>query len=288
MGTLAAPAARYLIERRGRQEIGRDTAIGVSYVLRSLDASYGDRPLKMFGARAIEQWSMANPHWKPSTRASNLSIVRTFCRWLQRRKLIKGDPFVEIVIPRRPRPNPQPICRDDIARLLRAAPDSRGRLIVWLQFGLGLRCVGCANLKVEDIDISTRTFCVVEKNGHERRLPLTNEVYVELDRYLFEYPATSGPLLRSVRNRWQGISAAYIGVMVANWMKEAGVKRRPFDGVSAHALRRTALTELAEATGDAFIVAELAGWASINTAAHYVRRASVERVRTALEQREHM
>lgn len=285
MGTLAAPAARYLIERRGRQEIARHTAIDVSYVLRSLDMSFGDRPLKSFGTRAIERWSEAHPHWKPSTRASNLSVVRAFCRWLQRRKLIKGDPFADIVPPRRPRPNPQPLTRDDVARLLRHAPDARGRLIVWLQFGLGLRCIGCANLRIEDIDFSTRTLCLIEKGGVQRRLPLTPEVHAELDRYLFQFPATSGPLLRSIRNGYAPISAAHIGGMVARWMVAAGVKRGAYDGVSAHALRRTALTELAEATGDAFIVQELAGWASPHTAAHYVRRATTERVRNALEMR---
>lgn len=286
MGTLSAPAARYLVERRSRQEIRKDTAIGVSYVLRSLDASFGDRPLGSFGARAIERWSEQNPHWKPSTRASNLSVVRSFCRWLQRRKLIKGDPFAEIVIPRRPRPNPQPISRDDIARLLTVAPDSRARLIIWLQFGLGLRCVGCANLRIEDIDLQARTLSVVEKGGHERRLPVTNDVYRALDMYLWDAPATSGPLLRSARNGYAPIQAASIGKMVAEWMVTAGVKRRAYDGVSAHALRRTAMTELAEVSGDAFLLAEFAGWSSIQTATHYVRRASVERVRNALGQRE--
>lgn len=285
MGTLSAPAGRYLIERRARQEITRDTAIGVAYVLRSLDVSYGDRALRLFGSAAVERWLAQNPHWKPSTRASHMSTVRAFCHWMQRRKLIKGDPFAELVPPRRPRPNPQPLSRDDIGALLKAAPDARGRLIVWLQFGLGLRCLGCANLRIEDIDLATRTLCVVEKYGNERRLPMTNDVLRAVDMYLFEAPGTSGPLLRSARNGYAPISAAHIGGMVADWMVTAGVKRRPHDGVSAHALRRTALTEVAEATGDAFVVQELAGWASPATAAHYVRRATTERMRNALERR---
>ena len=54
------------------------------------------------------------------------------------------------------------------------------------------------------------------------------------------------------------------------------------DGRSAHALRHTALTELAESSGDAFLEQELAGWASPATATHYVRRASTERLREAM------
>ena len=285
MGTLTGPAAKYLLERRGRQEITRDTAIGVSYVLRSLDKSFGDRALRMFGPAAIERWLDAHPAWKASTRAANLTTVRMFCRWMRRRKLITVDPFLDIVVPRRPRPNPQALSRDDIGRLLAAAPDTRGRLIVWLQFGLGLRCIGCANLRVEDVDLADRTLTVVEKYGNERRLPMTNDVLRAMDLYLFDHPATSGPLLRSVRDGYSPISAAYVGKLVAGWMLAAGVKRRAYDGRSAHALRRTAPTEVAEATGDAFTVQELAGWASPATAAYYVRRASTERVRAALERR---
>ena len=284
-GTLAAHATRYLLERRGRQEITRSTGMRISYVLRSLDGSYGTRPMSMFGARAIERWSAQHPQWKHSTRNTYLSAVREFCRWMLRRKLIKSDPFAELVMPRRPRPNPRPLPRADIAALLAVVPDARARLIVHLQWGLGLRCCGCANLRIEDIDLVARSVHVTEKGGHSRRLPLTNDVLRAMDLYLFDHPATSGPLLRSYSTPWAGVGAAHIGNMVRRWMTDAGIKRRPWDGVSAHALRRTALTETAEACGDAFIVQELAGWASPHTAAHYVRRASTERVRNALEKR---
>src|SRR5687767_9422169 len=111
------------------------------------------------------------------------------------------------------------------------------------------------------LDLAARTLTVVEKGGHERRLPITNDVLRALDFYLFELPATSGPLLRSARNGYEPIQAASIGKLVADWMRAAGVKRRPYDGVSAHALRRTALTEVAQATGDPFVLQQLAGWA---------------------------
>lgn len=285
MGTLAAPASRYLIERTSRQEITRLSAGKIACTLQSLDDSYGDRPLHMFGSRAIERWSEQHPEWKASTRMTYMSAARVFCRWMVRRKLIGRNPFEEITMPKRPRPAPKPLTRDEIQQLLAVAPDARARLIVWLMFGLGLRCIGVSSLRIESIDHVARTLHVVEKGGHERRLPLTVEVAAELDRYLFFHPATSGPLIRSYTRPWVGMTSQHIGNLVAKWLREAGVKRRPFDGMSAHALRRTALTEVAVATGDAFVVAELAGWASISTAAHYVRRANVERVRTALEAR---
>lgn len=285
MGTLTAPAALYLVERRNRREITRGSAMRTGYTLMSLDKSFGERQLSQFGQRAVERWLEQNPGWKTSTRVTYMAQVRMFCRWLLRRKYIACDPFADLKAPRRPRPAPQTLTRDDIAQLLAHVPDSRGRLIVHLQWGLGLRCCGCSNLNVEDIDLARRTIHVTEKGGHSRRLPLTNEIHRSLDLYLWDHPTSSGPLLRSYTEPWKGLSAQYVSVIVGRWMSQAGVKRRPNDGRSAHALRRTALTEVAEATGDAFIVQELAGWASPAYAAHYVRQASVERVRAALEAR---
>jgi integrase len=65
-------------------------------------------------------------------------------------------------------------------------------------------------------------------------------------------------------------------------MRDAGVKHYSYDGRSAHSLRHTALTDLAESSGDAFLVQELAGWSS----PHCARRASTERLREALAKRD--
>lgn len=255
------------------------------YTLYSLDRSFGARPLTQFGARAVERWSEAHPEWKPGTRHTYLSIVRSFVEWLAKRRLIPRGVFDEIHMPRKPKPSPRPIARDDVTRLLNVAPDSRARLIVTLQWCLGLRCIGCANLCVEDVDHIALTVTVREKYGQERRLPLLPDVRTALDRYLAEHPATSGPLLRSRLHPWRGLTPAYVGELVARWMVTAGVKAKPGDGRGAHALRHSCLTEVAAATPDPWVLAELAGWASISTASYYVRRASTERVRAALEAR---
>lgn len=287
MGTLAAPAARYLVERRSRGEISRTHARAIAYTLQSLDKSFGERQLSTFGARAVERWSEQNPQLKPSTRATYLSHIRQFCQWMLRRKLIRTDPFTEVKLPRRPRPAPRPLPRSDIQRLLSCCPDARARLIVLLMFSVGLRCIGISRLKVEDIDLAKRVLHVTEKGGHERRLPLTNDLIGEIDRFMFETrPGTSGPLFRNYRQPWRPLGAPYISALVARWMRAAGVKSHGWDGRGAHALRHSALTETAEAGADVWTLQELAGWSSPSTAAFYVRRATTERVREALERRD--
>lgn len=286
VGSLAAHAATYLIERRRRGEITRGSALRASYTLRSLDASFGNRPLDHFGTRAIERWLESHPEWKPGTRHTYLARVKSFAAWLRRRKLIARDVFDELAMPKKPKPSPRPMARGEISALLLGTPDTRARLVVTLQWSLGLRCMGVANLRLEDVDHIANVITVREKYGNERVLPITVEVRRAIDAYLAEHPSSSGPLIRSQKRPWAGISAGYVSSLVARWMRDTGVKARAFDGKGAHALRHTALTDLARISGDPFLVQRLAGWANVGTAAVYVGAIDTDLLRTALEKRE--
>ena len=283
--TLRTHAATYIAERTNRGELSRGSAMRVGYTLASFTASFGARPLTQFGLRAVERWSGQHPEWRPSTRAVYLSTVRVFAAWMVRRKLVPGDALAELRLPRRPPPAPRPMPRTDTSELLENVPDARARLIVQLCYGAGLRCCGVDGLRVEDIDFVGRTMHVTEKGGHQRRLPLMPDIEHAIADYLTEHPSTSGPLIRSYTRPWAPLSAQHVGSLVGRWMRSCGVKHAAGDGRGAHALRHTALTETADACGDPWVLQELAGWASISTAAFYVRRASTERVRAALEAR---
>lgn len=285
MGTLTPYVGQYIKERRARGEVNRATSMRIGYCLSSLDKTFGRRPFDKLTRVAIERWSEANPQWKPSTRAVYYSYTHEFARWLLRRKVISHDPFAGVRTPRRPRPTPRPIPHDAATGLLAALPDNRARLIVTLLYSLGLRCCGVSNLRVDDVDWIAQTVHVNEKGGNERVLPLMPDVAAVVGAYLAEHPASSGPLVRSYTQPWKGIGPQRIGALVSKWMSEAGVKARAFDGRNAHALRHSALTAVAQATGDVFVVMELAGWASPAHAATYVKRASTSKVRAALEAR---
>lgn len=282
MGTLSKYAKAYIVERVKRGELQKGTSQRVGYALASLDKSFGNRPLEQFGPRAIERW-LEQRNWRASTRVTYIGYGRQFCRWLVKRKHIAVDPFLDLKAPRRPRPAPRPIPRGDTRLLWDVLPDARARLIYQLLYGMGMRCCGVASLRIEDIDFIGKTLFITEKGGHSRRLPLMPDVELAIADYMARIPAgSSGPLIRSTTQPWLPMTPSYIGKLVAGWMRAAGVKRSAMDGRNAHALRHSALTEVAEATGDAFIVQELAGWSSAAMAASYVRAASTDRLRGAL------
>jgi integrase/recombinase XerD len=278
-------ADRYLSGRVKRGEITALTRRNYRIALDSFAKSVGDKPLERLTGHDVLRWIEANPTWKPGTRRHHFGIVRDFCRWLQFEGIIGRDWFHGLDKPHGSRPAPSPIPIPDIDLLVAGLPDARARLIVALMYELGLRCASVAGLRVEDVDWINAEIRVVGKGGRHYSVPLTPTVSAAVVDYLAEYPASSGPLVRSYVRSWSPIKATTIGAMVAAWMTDAGVKRAAGDRRSAHTLRATALTETARATGDPYIVQALAGHQDIATAAWYVPRVGTRAVAEGLERR---
>lgn len=65
------------------------------------------------------------------------------------------------------------------------------------------------------------------------------------------------------------------------------MKGARFDGVSAHALRHTAASDVLERSGSIVVVQELLGHADLNTTRVYLRGASLEEMRHAMNGRDY-
>jgi integrase len=65
-------------------------------------------------------------------------------------------------------------------------------------------------------------------------------------------------------------------------MKEVGVKGRPYDGRSAHGLRRTAATDVMDQVHDITVVQAMLGHARPETTALYVKPPSFDRLRASI------
>lgn len=287
VSTLRPLIDRYLTTRRRRGELNAVSVRNLTSRLATLDRSFGARPIGQFGPAAVRTWLEDIGHLSPATRRAYLSTVRTFGRWLIEEGIVRHDPtrgVTKIVEPRRV---PRAINGAQVAALLAVCHDSRSHAIVALMVGCGLRCIEVARLGESDYDERAGTISVRGKGDHERVLPVPTMVARALSVYRAEHGRMSGPLIRSKHHPGSGLSRATVSLLVSRLFAEAGLKRRAWDGRSAHALRHTALSDVLDQCNDLRVVQAMAGHQNLATTSIYLRRASLGQMREAMEGRDY-
>jgi integrase len=265
----------YVTDREARKEIKATSTPQLRWRLaRLVVACDPDMTVAGLNRAAILEWQRTISAHKPATRRSELSTVRTFCRWCIGEGLLGSDPTVGVARIAEERREDRALTPGQVARLLLVLPDWRARVIVSLMLRCGLRCCEVANLAVRDYNPEAATILVKGKAGHERRLPVPGLTGELLDVWLANRPA-AGPLV--------GLTAARISVLVSGWMAAAGLKSDAYDGVSAHALRHTFASDLLDRCGNVRVVQAALGHQSLATTQRYVRTASMDQLRQAMD-----
>jgi integrase len=282
--TLHGEIVAYVTARRSRGEIKASTASDLRWTLAGLDRSFGNRPLDQFGPAAIDRWLASIGDLSDATRREYLSRVRGFAQWLLATGKIRTDPTSHVPTIRQARRAPRTLSGEQVAALLRVLPDRRARAIVLLMVGCGCRCAEVAGLRVEDYD--RRTITVRGKADHERTLPVPAEVAKAIDAYLDETGVVAGPLIRSQLHPSRGVAPATLSSYVRRWMRDARIKARALDGRSAHALRRTAASDVMDRCRDVRAVQAMLGHERLETTARaYLRPVTIEALREAMSGR---
>jgi site-specific recombinase XerD len=273
----------YVQARVERGEISRRSRSDLTSRLDTLVRSFGDLTIDQLDASAIDRWQRSIGHHAPATRRAYLSTVKGFCRWLVAQGHLSADPAAYSARVREPRRVPRALSKRSVAAVLSAAPDARARAIVWLMVGLGLRCCEVAQLEFGDWDREIGTLHVRGKAGHERVLPVPLTADAAIASYLDQVGWRAGPIIRGPRGGQ--VTANALSTQVSALMATAGVKSRPRDGISAHALRHTAASDVMDRCHDVRTVQAMLGHASIATTEIYLRRANLGQLRQAMEGR---
>jgi integrase/recombinase XerD len=292
--TLQETVDAYVWDRYARGEVTARTQRAFADRLQTLLSSFGpERPMIELDRRTIADWQRSIGSWAPASRRSTFSTVRVFCQWATLEKYLPADPTIGFARIREPRRVPRALSAESIGRLLaECGDDLRDRAMVQLQVGLGLRCIEVANLEVADYDPAALSLLVRGKGGHERLLPIPSTVAKALDAYLDQYGRMHGPLIRTRSGRRRGGVEGHLGSHVVServgeLMARAGLKRSPYDGVSAHALRHSCASDVLDRCGNVRVVQGILGHQSLATTEIYLRRASLDQMRAALEGRDY-
>jgi integrase/recombinase XerC len=165
---------------------------------------------------------------------------------------------------------PRALGEDEARRLLRAARrtgSTRGRALLALLSGTGLRLAEAAALDVDDVPTTERTGAEHVRAGkgeRPRTVPLPADARSLLRCWLTER-AQHPAVLRGEPALWLGRRAAR---QLQRIVAELGADAWPVD-VSAHTLRHTAATRWLRAGVDVVVVADLLGHASLDTPRTY-------------------
>ena len=202
-----------------------------------------------------------------------LSSLRSFYRFLLKRKVVSVDPMVKVVGPKKKKPLPSFVREKDMDRLLdeplydEGFEGCRDRAILEMFYATGMRRSELIGLDVADVDLSAKLIKVTGKRNKQRLIPFGDELAEGLLEYI------------KVRNETllQGTEAFFVLKNGERMYPEAVYRlvRRYLSGVvtlkkrSPHVLRHTFATAMLNGKAELRAVKELLGHESLATTEVY-------------------
>lgn len=281
----------YVYSRIAGGEIVGVTAKADRLILAGFARTMGNRQLRNLHRGDIAHWRTTLTNLAPATQRNRWTVVKCFLAWCVTEGRLAKHPMAGMKAPKVPRPVHRALDIDQTTALFSACRDSRDRLILELGLQLGLRRKEIAGIEMGDVSLRAMNVTVIGKGGHGRNVPLTDAAAKAIKAYLADNPTiTAGPLLRSFhpRYRHQGVRPRWVGDQVERIAYDAGIKRGRGDGVSTHAMRHTAASDIYAQHGDVKAVQDILGHRSLATTEIYTRGLNSDRLREAMEGRRYV
>jgi len=219
----------------------------------------------------------------PATAARRRAAVRQFYRFVLEEGWRTDDPSRRVDAPKRGRPLPKIIKREDIERLIAAALGSgeadglRLACMVEVLYAAGLRVSELVGLPLAALARDPAYLIVKGKGGKERLAPLNAPARAAVKAYLKVRPAflpkgdKANPWLFPSRGAGGRLTARRFAQMLDTAAIKAALDA---DTISPHVLRHAFATHLLEGGADLRVVQTLLGHADISTTQIYTHVAT--------------
>jgi integrase/recombinase XerC len=289
--TLEEAIAQFLLHLRAERHASPHTVSAYANDLAGLAAFSRDRaPDVLSDVRAadlvlLRGWLglLARKH-TASTLARKLAAVRTWMRWLRRRRVIATCPADELATPKVRRGLPTLLSVDAAKEVVEAPPgDSlrgvRDRAILEVLYGSALRVSEVCGLDLDAVDLATGTARVLGKGNKERQVPLGGPCIAALRRWLAvrgQMHAKRGapdPCALFLAPSGKRVHRRAVHALVQSY-GSLGAGRAD---LHPHALRHTCATHMLDGGADLRAIQEMLGHASLSTTQRYTH-VSVEQL----------
>lgn len=216
------------------------------------------------------------------------AALRSFFKWLTRRRGWQANPLLEVQLPKREKKLPVVLTVTQVEAMLALplslekskrdavwAPE-RDTAILELFYSTGMRLSELVGLNVADIDTYTETVRVFGKGKKERLCPVGSKALEAVQRYRAKAGVHDGALfLSKLRTR---ITAQSVDDVIMKYWRASGLPVH----LTPHKLRHSFATHLLNNGADLRSVQELLGHASLSTTQIYTH-VSTQRMKEVYE-----
>lgn len=219
----------------------------------------------------------------------HFAALRSFYKFLVRRRGLPRNPVAEVGLPKAERKLPVVLGESQVVELLekplqitqpKQAPawaGLRDAAILELFYSSGIRIAELASLDVEDFDLHDECVRVVGKGGKERVCPVGSMAAEAIHRYRNAARVMSGPLFVGKSRRRLSVRA--ISDLFRKYHALCDIPQE----ASPHKLRHSFATHLLDRGADLRTVQTLLGHSSLSTTQIYTH-VSIERMKRVYEE----
>lgn len=240
------------------------------YVTRPVLESY-QRYLYYYRSKRTEQ-RLAN-----QSQQIHLTAVRSFYKWLNKKRYILYNPASDLDLPRREFRLPKEILSvKDVEAVMRAVDldepmGIRDRAILELLYSTGMRRTELCNLHIRNVDFDSMLIMIRQgKYNKDRVVPVGERALKWIEKYLLDLR----PLIERedeehlfITKQGEKLRPKHLTRIAGGYIKKSGINKEG----SCHIFRHTAATLMLEGGADIRYIQQMLGHESLKTTQIYTR-----------------
>lgn len=212
------------------------------------------------------------------TLAHNVSVIRTFYKFLLTLKIIERNPTEFLELPKLRKKLPTVLSKEEVEKLLDIdltdCYSYRNKAMLELLYSTGLRVSELVNLELSNIDLENCTLKTIGKGNKERIIPISDYALYYIEKYINEY---RGSMLKKgvnnyvfINNHGNVMTRQGFFKIVKKLATDKGIKTP----ISPHTLRHSFATHLLDYGADLRSIQEMLGHSNLSTTQIYTHVSS--------------